>query len=271
MAARIISSLVGLPVLIGLVFFGGVWLRAGILAASLIGMREFYHAFTKEDRFIHLIGYLFGICYVVFMNPIINYSNLFNIFVSVFLVILLVFTVAFHKKTNAQEAVITFFGFFYVCFLISHISLIREYTYGQYFVWLVFICAWGCDTGAYFTGVAFGKHKLIPELSPKKTVEGAIGGVVAATVLALIYGVLVEKYFQLNDVDTVLLCTVTGALGSILAQVGDLAASAMKRYTGIKDFGQLIPGHGGIIDRFDSVLLTAPVVYYIMLILIKMS
>ncbi|MPN43894.1 Phosphatidate cytidylyltransferase [bioreactor metagenome] len=164
---------------------------------------------------------------------------------------------------------VTFFGFFYVCFLISHIYLIREYTYGKFFVWLVFICAFGCDTGAYFSGMLFGKRKLIPELSPKKTVEGAVGGVITATVVAVVYGICIERYFKLENVNTTILCLITGIAGSVLSQIGDLAASSVKRFVNLKDYGNLIPGHGGILDRFDSVLLTAPVVYYIMLFLIE--
>lgn len=271
MAIRVITGVVGLPILIGLVAYGGIALLIAVLLVALIGMHEFYKAFSKNFKPIHLIGYVMAIYYIVFIDQITNVSNHFNIFVSLFLIVLLVYTVINHKNTLIVDSIITFFGYFYVCFLISHIFLIRNYTYGQYFVWLVFICAWGCDTGAYFTGVTLGKHKLIPDLSPKKTIEGSIGGIAVATIIAFIYGMFVEKYFVLSDVNTVLLCTVTGALGSILAQIGDLAASAMKRYTDIKDFGNLIPGHGGIIDRFDSVLLTAPVVYYIMFFLIKVK
>lgn len=269
MAIRIISSIIGLPILIGLVFFGGIGLKIAILIASLIGMYEFFKAFSQKNVLLHSIGYCFACVYIIFINQIINKSNYFNIFVSVFIIILLIYSVVFHTQTNAFESMTTFFGFFYICFLISHIYLIREYTYGNLFVWLAFISAWGCDTGAYFTGVTIGKHKLIPALSPKKTIEGSVGGVVVATILAFLYGLVIKRYFVLEDVNIVLLCVLTGAIGSILAQIGDLAASAMKRYTKIKDFGNLIPGHGGIIDRFDSVLLTAPVVYYIMLFLIN--
>lgn len=271
MLIRVISSLVCLPILIVLVVYGGIPLQIGILAASLIGMREFYKAFSSENNKIHLIGYIFAILFVAFMEKIINAQNIFNIFVSVFLLVILIYSVIFHNHTNIMEGMITFFGFFYVCFLISHIYLIREYTYGNVFIWLAFISAWGCDTGAYFTGVTIGKHKLIPTLSPKKTIEGSVGGIVVATGLAVIYGLLIQHYFTLEDVNIVLLCGMTGFVGSILSQIGDLAASAIKRYTGIKDFGKLIPGHGGIIDRFDSVLLTAPAVYYIMLFLIQVK
>ena len=116
--------------------------------------------------------------------------------------------------------------------------------------------------------MAFGKHKLIPQLSPKKTVEGAIGGVVVAVSICVVFGVVLEMKNQLEGVDTVLLCFITGFVGSIFSQIGDLAASAMKRYVGIKDFGKIMPGHGGVLDRFDSVLFAAPVVYYSMFYLI---
>ena len=269
MLVRIISSVILLPVLIAVVFLGGIWLKIGILAASLIGMHEFYKAFSIDKKPVAYIGYIFAVIYILFINTIINENNIFNIFVSVFILVFLIYTLVFHNHTNITESFVGFFGYFYVCFLISHIYLIREYSYGIYFVWLSFICAWGCDTGAYFTGVAIGKHKLIPTLSPKKTIEGSIGGIVTAMVIGFIYGTVMDSYFVLEHVNTILLCVLTGAIGSVLAQIGDLAASAMKRYTGIKDFGNLIPGHGGIIDRFDSVLLTAPVVYYLMLFLIN--
>lgn len=271
MGVRILSSVIGLPALIAVVLLGGVYLKTGVLAASLIGMFEFYRAFSKEMKAHHIIGFAFAAFYIVFINEIINVSNMFNVFVSVFIVVLLVYSVLFHTKVKITEIMAVLFGYFYACFLISHVYLIREYAYGNFFVWLAFISAWGCDTGAYFTGMAIGKHKLIPSLSPKKTIEGAVGGVVVSTLLGLIYGLVIDNFYYLEGVNTALLCTATGALGSVLAQIGDLAASAVKRQTGIKDYGNLIPGHGGILDRFDSVLLTMPGVYYLMLFLINVD
>lgn len=267
MLLRIISSIVLLPFIIAVVSLGGIWLKLVMLGASLIGMHEFYKAFSIEKKAVAFIGYIFAVIYMAFINTIINGSNLFNVFTSVFLVILLIYMVIFHNHTNITEILVAFFGYFYVCFLLSHIYLIREYPQGIYFVWLSFICAWGCDTGAYFTGIAIGKHKLIPTLSPKKTIEGSIGGILTATLLAFIYGSFIDSRFMINDINTIVVCVASGVVGSILAQIGDLSASAMKRYTGIKDFGKIIPGHGGILDRFDSVLLTAPAVYYLMLLL----
>lgn len=269
MKTRIISGVVLLPVLIFLVVSGGIWLQVAIGFLGLVGMREFYQAFSKENRGLHTICYVFAIIYMVFIDQIINQNNYFNIFVSVFLVVLLIYTVLCHNHTNAMEGMTGFFGFFYACFLLSHVYLAREYMYGKLLIWLAFIAAFGCDTGAYFVGVTCGKHKLIPTLSPKKTIEGSIGGIATATILALLYGWWIQSNFEIEDVNILLLCGLTGFFGSFLAQIGDLAASAMKRYTGIKDFGNLIPGHGGVLDRFDSVILTAPVVYYIMWFLVN--
>ncbi len=269
MRTRIISGAVIFLALLFFIIIGGIPLQAAVGVLSVIGMFEFYRAVSKNITFSHYIGFAFAIVYVIFMDYIINESNIFNIFVSMFLVVLLCHMVIFHHKENITNTLVAFFGFFYACFLLSHIFLVREYTYGEFFVWLIFMTAFGCDTGAYFTGVFFGKHKLIPDLSPKKTIEGSIGGIVTATLICVIYGFCIEKYFVIENVNTIYLCLITGIVGSILSQIGDLAASAIKRHVGIKDYGNIIPGHGGILDRFDSVLLTAPVVYYVMIFSIK--
>ena len=133
---------------------------------------------------------------------------------------------------------------------------------------MAFISAFGCDTGAYFSGYFLGKNKLCPALSPKKTVEGAIGGIVTASVLCLLYGLWINRFYPIVGVNVLLLCGLVGFFGSILSEIGDLAASSVKRQVGIKDYGNLLPGHGGVLDRFDSVILTTPVLYYIMLFLI---
>lgn len=271
MKTRIISSLVALPLLIIFVSLGGLPLKIAVTVVAVIGLYEIFKAFSGYIKPVHYIGYGAAILYMLFIERIIYTASLFNVFAALFLVVILIYVVFTHESGNTMDAIITFFGFFYVCFLISHIYLSREYIYGKIFVWLIFFSAFGCDVGAYFTGMAFGKHKLIPELSPKKTIEGAIGGVVVAVGICVIYGVIIEMMNEISGVDTVLLCFLTGLIGSIISQVGDLAASAMKRYTGIKDFGKIMPGHGGVLDRFDSVLLTAPTVYYIMFYLTKVN
>ena len=127
---------------------------------------------------------------------------------------------------------------------------------GYLYVWLIFIISFATDIFAYFIGRRFGSHKLIPSVSPKKTIEGSMGGVVASVVFSVLFGLIFK--LQIGPIFLV------GLLGSAVAQMGDLIASSIKRYVGIKDFGRLIPGHGGILDRFDSVLLVAPYVYLIL-------
>lgn len=263
---RIISAVVLLPVLICLVVWGSFPLQVAMGVLGILAMYEYYRVFSPQQYLLHGVGYLFTVIYVIWIHPITE--RYFPIFTSVFLVVLLILSVIDHEKVKPMDCFTTFFGFFYGCFLLSHVYLVREFAYGKLLVWLIFLAAFGCDTGAYFTGMACGKHKLIPTLSPKKTVEGAVGGVITATVLSIVYGVIIGNYYTIEGVNLLLLCGLTGFIGSFLAQIGDLAASAMKRSTGIKDFGKLIPGHGGVLDRFDSVILTAPAVYYVMYCLI---
>ena len=133
---------------------------------------------------------------------------------------------------------------------------------GAYDVWLIFIAAWGSDTCAYCAGMLFGKHKAFPVLSPKKTWEGCIGGVVGAGLLAMLYCGAMNLWF--GQEGSLLQYAIVCGCGSVLAQIGDLAASAMKRNKEIKDYGTLIPGHGGVLDRFDSVIFVAPIVFYLL-------
>ena len=153
--------------------------------------------------------------------------------------------------------------------MLTHVLLIRQnLVHGKVLVWLVILIAFGSDSFAYFTGVTLGRHKLAPILSPKKTIEGAIGGILGSMLICLGYGLFLEwrGYFTLPAMAYASLALL-GILGSLFSQIGDLVGSAIKRETGIKDFGRLIPGHGGILDRLDSILFVAPFVYYFMLLL----
>ena len=135
---------------------------------------------------------------------------------------------------------------------------------------LTFICAWSCDTFAYFTGRFLGKHKLIPHVSPNKTVEGSVGGVVGAMVICIVYLLIVKNVFDTNMLqwsNVVVEGAVYGLVGGALSQLGDLIASAIKRDTGIKDFGWIFPGHGGFMDRFDSVMFIAPIMYILPMVI----
>ena len=168
-------------------------------------------------------------------------------------------------KYRTEEIAEAFLGFVYVPVLLSFIwqtrmlSIDGESTSLIYF--LIFICSWGCDTCAYAVGMLLGKHKLAPVLSPKKSIEGAVGGVAGAALIGFLYA----SVFSLEAPECAFLC----AAGAVVSQVGDLAASAIKRNHGIKDYGKLIPGHGGILDRFDSVIVTAPIIYILAVIFLQ--
>lgn len=165
-------------------------------------------------------------------------------------------------KFHAGQVAFAVFGIVYVPVLMMHLYQIRELSDGLFVIPLVFLSAWGNDTCAYCVGMLIGKHKMSPKLSPKKSVEGLVGGIAGALLLGMAYGRLCGRYLPSLE-NGVLACAVICSLGAVIAVIGDLAASAIKRDTGIKDYGRLIPGHGGVLDRFDSILFTAPVVYFL--------
>ena len=174
------------------------------------------------------------------------------------MLLMAVYVFAF-PKYDTKEVMTVFFGVVYIPVMLSFIYLTRMLQGGFYLVWLIFLSSWGCDTFAYCTGMLLGRHKLAPVLSPKKSVEGAIGGIAGAALLGVLYGVLTKGNIPIYA----LIC----AVGAAASQVGDLAASAVKRQHNIKDYGHLIPGHGGILDRFDSVIVTAPMIYILAVLL----
>ena len=155
----------------------------------------------------------------------------------------------------------TFMGVFYIAVSFTCITLLREN--GKYLYLFVFIGPWVSDTFAYIFGRLLGKHKLIPEISPKKTIEGSIAGIIFSAAAFALYGFIINRYFDSSANTSYLLLVISGALVSVISQLGDLSASAVKRRFGVKDYGFIFPGHGGVMDRFDSVIMTAPILYII--------
>ncbi len=260
MLKRIVSGLLGVPVLLAVVYFGGTALFAATLVVALIGLYEFYQAMEAAKlNPIKPIGYIFAIAILSQFHFINMSAN--PIFWLVMTIIALSIILLANRKYNMIDASITLYGLLYVPVLLGHILLTSQQPNGIV-IWLIFITAWGTDTCAYFAGNFFGKRKLCPEISPKKTVEGAIGGILGTMIIAGIFG-----YFMIKEHMTAVI--LIGFFGSIFSMLGDLTASVIKRRVGIKDFGNLIPGHGGILDRFDSILFTAPVIYYFLLFMIN--
>lgn len=251
MAVRIISALVAIPLLLFFIIFGGLPLRCAVFVLSLIGMYELYKAVSGKVKVVHIVGFVMeGFYFASWFNNV--DTNTLLMFFSMAIILIMLIMVICHKTNNIHDGAITVFGFFYLGVLLSFTWYLREVS--MTIVWLPFIFAFGSDTGAYFIGSKFGKHKLTPELSPKKSVEGAVGGFVTSAILTAIYSAIVLN----SSVVEIIIMALVGAVGSVFAQFGDLAASSIKRYVGIKDYGKLMPGHGGVLDRFDSVLFTLP-------------
>ena len=172
---------------------------------------------------------------------------------SVYIVYLFSLIVWSHGKLNFSDAITYFAMVAYIFAALNCIVYIREYSnIGQYLYILVFMAAWITDTFAYFTGYLIGKHKLIEDVSPKKTIEGSIGGIVFCIISFIVFGLILDNMENINA--NLIFLAVCGLVASVVSQVGDLIMSVIKRHYGIKDYGKLFPGHGGMLDRFDSVL-----------------
>ena len=267
MLKRIFTSIVGLPIVLALVYFGGLPLLFICCLLALVALRELYMAFSKKHLFIHWVGYIFTI---VYFGTIFHFGAGYWLLVALtlFIIVSKSCLVIFYKQLPLKECITTIYGFLYISFLLSFIVLVREHDLGRYYVWLIFISSFGCDTFAYLTGTAVGRNKLKDSPSPSKSVEGLIGGVIGAGLLGLGYGFFVSRFFasfaneEVHSV--VLVATVVAVLGAMFSIIGDMAASAVKRHTELKDFGNVFPGHGGVLDRIDSVLMVAPIVYMVM-------
>lgn len=263
---RLLSGIVLVALLLLLIIPGGNFTFGFTLVISVIGLFELYRVFEIEKSLPGVVGYIATVCYYALLfvrNKIGIMSELIIGLFVIFLIALLASMVLSYPKYSAAKIMAAFFSVLYVAVMLSYIYQTREFIgNGQYIVWLIFLCSWGCDTCAYCVGKLFGKHKMSPVLSPKKSVEGAIGGVVGAMLLTAIYSYIFMNQMELTIREIVLLAIVSG-VGALISMIGDLAASAIKRNYDIKDYGKLIPGHGGIMDRFDSVIITAPIIYYL--------
>jgi len=255
---RIITALIGIPVLLFIIISGGWVLRFTIIAIVIIGFYEFCNAVSKQYNPMRPLGFA---SVVMIANGSLYAHEPFEVFLAVLIIFVLIVVVITYPKHTIVDASITVFGVLYLGFLFPFVSLVREMAMGEFFVWLIFISAWGTDTFAYFTGYFLGKNKLAPVLSPKKTIEGAIGGIIGAALLGFAYTWVYGTYYNTGIMPYLWGVPLIVAVGSVVAQFGDLSASTIKRYLDVKDFGHILPGHGGILDRFDSVLFTAPFIY----------
>lgn len=243
---RVITAILGVILLAFILYMGGIYLKVALTLLSVIATLELRNAFKKLNISINLPVIFMGILFLI----ISIYTNLPNYFSIIFVLIILLLIMVFDKRDSLNDLVYTFFTFVYIPFLFF-LLLELEMTP---FLYLVFIISFTTDTFAYLVGVNFGKNKLIERVSPNKSVEGAIGGILGCLIFTLIY-------FYMVKIEINLLALIFIVVASITGQLGDLVASKFKREAGIKDYSNILPGHGGILDRFDSIIMVIPMVY----------
>ncbi|SHJ25853.1 phosphatidate cytidylyltransferase [Hespellia stercorisuis] len=280
---RLLSGILLVIIALATIISGGKILFATLLIISLIGMSELYKVFQIHNKALGICGYIFAVVYYVYLYEMIAYEagtmgtgllggametisgvGVAIIFMALVIAMMAIYVFTF-PKFQVEQVMAAFFGVFYVAVMLSYIFQTRALAdHGNFSVWLVFLCSWGCDTCAYCVGVLFGKHKMAPVLSPKKSIEGAVGGVAGAALLGALYALAINHWGGASASIPVYagIC----AVGGLISMVGDLAASAIKRNHAVKDYGKLIPGHGGILDRFDSVIFVAPIIYYLLVL-----
>lgn len=263
---RLISGIVLVIAALLLISAGHEVLLASTMILSLIGICELFKALKMEKTAVAWISILMTVLYYLNLRFVVVKSPV--VYTIVFLIILLAVYVLNYPKYNTLNVMAGFFGFFYVSVMLSFIYLTRDISgKGKYLVWMIFLIAWGSDTFAYCAGRLFGKHKMAPVLSPKKTIEGAIGGVLGSALLNMGYSYIFKNELNL-EIKDICLIGIIAVVGALVSMIGDLAASAIKREFEIKDYGKLIPGHGGVLDRFDSIIITAPIVYFLSMLLV---
>lgn len=252
---------------------GGIPLLFTLLFISLIAYRELTKALqcatdAKKLNVLEVAGFL-GVCahYVTVYFWDERHLSLMCI-VGVFMLEMFIYVVTF-PKFKAEQVMAAFFSYMYAPVMLSFVYLTRECPQGIYMVWMILISSWGCDTCAYVVGILIGKKKIFPLLSPKKSLEGCIGGALGAALLGGLYGYFFVQQV-IPDQRVTWIVAFICAVSAVMSMVGDLAASAIKRNHNIKDYGNLIPGHGGIMDRFDSMIVTAPVIYFLTILMIKL-
>ncbi len=257
MATRIISALIGLPIILFFIYMGGGYFAFMIAVLATIGLYELSRMTKGRQQFL-FVPVLLGV-WMMLMGSYFQWENWSGM--GILITFCLVFAVAVFQfpAFDVLDIAVNFLGLIYIGWTMAHFILFDSLGDGRLLVLYLFVAIWGSDSGAYFTGRFLGKHKLCPRVSPKKTIEGSIGGIVTSCILL----VLINQYLHLL---TTVAAIIIGVVISIIGQIGDLIESLIKRYYQVKDSGNLIPGHGGVLDRFDSAMLAAPVMYYCFII-----
>ncbi|MCR5185549.1 MAG: phosphatidate cytidylyltransferase [Clostridia bacterium] len=266
---RIITTVIGLPIVIlALAYSNKYIIDTTMMIVAVISMHEYINcAKEKNVKVIKWISYL-STFYIAFIHLIPN--SIFNYWycvIPILLSVLFAHIIISDMKITLEDIAYTFWGICYIVGFVASFALVYGYEgsiSGKIFIWFVIVASWGTDMFAYMVGMRFGKTKFT-HVSPNKSVQGCVGGTVAAIVLSVILSIVFNRFFGTSL--SLVVMGVVGCVLSIMGQLGDLSASAIKRYFGVKDFSSLFPGHGGMLDRIDSVMFIAPVAFLFLNIL----
>ena len=267
---RLLTTVVGLPLVVLLIVFGNKYVIDCIISIiAILAMSEYSKCLSKEGKFLSWLGYLsaLSICFIhVVPDKILIFALTFGVPILLFILFLTV--IITNMKITFKDIGFSFIGILYIVAFLMFFPLLYGYTQngeipGKLLIWFVITTSWGTDSVAYIIGKHFGKHKF-SKVSPNKTIEGCIGGMFGAVVFSLICAYVINANSDIKIAYTTI--AILSAILSIIGQVGDFSASVIKRYFDIKDFGELFPGHGGMIDRIDSVMFISPFAYLLLTI-----
>lgn len=257
---RITSGLLGFPLVLVVLIIGNKYIVDIALAIiAILAMDEYFNAISKIAKPVKWVGYVS--CISIALIHVIPETYLgisFTLAIPIILLILFTQVIVTEMKTNFKDMAYTFFGILYVVMLIMFFARINGMENGNILIWYAIFAAWGTDIFAYFIGKYFGKHKF-SKISPKKSIEGCIAGTIGAIIIMLVYTYVANTFWGMHY--SYIAIGIIGFVLSIIGQIGDFAASSIKRYVDIKDYSNLIPGHGGMLDRIDSLIFLAPFAY----------
>jgi len=263
---RLIVGIVGAIIAIAVLCTNAGIISIALGIVSVIGLSEIYNAtgILKKQNQLCVFSYLYTLLLFIVIGFAGNPAVCLSVMIFLYGFGLFAYLIFNHETCDFSSVCSLFFQTVYVSALFGHIVLVRKLPYGSFAIWFIFVTAWLSDTLAFAVGKRFGRNKLIPAISPKKTVEGALGGLLGSVLFNFIYAMICSLGLGLNV--NYLAVFFMAVIAGVMSQIGDLAASAVKREYNLKDYSNLLPGHGGVLDRFDSVLFVAPTIYYFMII-----
>ena len=262
MGLRILTGLIGAPLLLLFIFKGGIFFAGLVFTLVTIGIWEYGKMVTTKGYQFQTILVMLS-AWVMIITCYLNFKDWASF--GLMLIFLCIFFLAIVKypRYEVSDIAVHFLGVIYIGWTMSHLLLLNRMEEGTLLILYLFFAIWSSDSGAYFAGKFLGKHKLCPKISPKKSVEGSIGGVIGVVTFITLYcKLLLAQWVPAFGQVPVWAYILFGLACGIMSQVGDLTASLIKRHFGIKDYGKIFPGHGGVLDRFDSLIFVAPATYF---------